>query len=166
MRAQALQLCLTLCDPMDHGPPGSSVRGDFQARILEWVAISFSSDKVWSEWREWSHSVVSNSATTWTAAHQAPLPMGFSRQEHCNGLPLLSPYFHSNLVYFYDMEWWETICKEETVCKILVQYLYVCVYICIYINTALSLSVSLYIYTHMSEWTRKKHAYRTTVYYS
>ena len=32
------------CDPMDCNPPGSSVRGIFQARILEWVAISFSKD--------------------------------------------------------------------------------------------------------------------------
>ena len=36
------QLCLTLCDPMDCSPPGSSVHGILQARILEWVAISFS----------------------------------------------------------------------------------------------------------------------------
>ena len=35
------QLCLTLCDPMDHSLPGSSVHGILQARILEWVAISF-----------------------------------------------------------------------------------------------------------------------------
>ena len=35
-------LCLTLCDPMDCSLPGSSVHGIFQARILEWVAISFS----------------------------------------------------------------------------------------------------------------------------
>ena len=35
------QLCLTLCDPMDYSPPGSSVHGTLQARILEWVAISF-----------------------------------------------------------------------------------------------------------------------------
>ena len=33
------QLCLTLCDPMDRSPPGSSVHGILQARILEWVAI-------------------------------------------------------------------------------------------------------------------------------
>ena len=39
---QSLQLCLTLCDPMDCSPPGSSVHGILQARILEWVAISFS----------------------------------------------------------------------------------------------------------------------------
>ena len=36
------QLCLTLCDSMDCGLPGSSVHGILQARILEWVAISFS----------------------------------------------------------------------------------------------------------------------------
>ena len=36
------QSCLTLCDPMDYSPPGSSVHGILQARILEWVAISFS----------------------------------------------------------------------------------------------------------------------------
>ena len=37
--AQSLQLCLTLCDPMDCSPPGSSVHGILQARILEWVAM-------------------------------------------------------------------------------------------------------------------------------
>ena len=36
------QLCVILCDPMDCSPLGFSVRGIFQARILEWVAISFS----------------------------------------------------------------------------------------------------------------------------
>ena len=38
------QLCPTLCDPMDCSLPGSSVPGILQARILEWAAISFSSD--------------------------------------------------------------------------------------------------------------------------
>ena len=40
------QLCLTLCDLMDYSPAGSSVHGILQARILEWVAISFSIYKV------------------------------------------------------------------------------------------------------------------------
>ena len=40
--AKSLQSCLTLCDPMDYSPPGSSVHGILQARILEWVAIFFS----------------------------------------------------------------------------------------------------------------------------
>ena len=41
MRAQS---CLTLCDPMDCSPPGSSVHGISQAGILRWVAISYSRD--------------------------------------------------------------------------------------------------------------------------
>ena len=35
-------MCLTLCNPIDHSPPGPSVHGILQARTLEWVAISFS----------------------------------------------------------------------------------------------------------------------------
>ena len=42
MHAQSLQSCLTVCEPMDCGPPGPSVHGILQARILEWVAIPFS----------------------------------------------------------------------------------------------------------------------------
>ena len=40
--AKSLQLCLTLCDPIDVSPPGSPAPGILQARTLEWVAISFS----------------------------------------------------------------------------------------------------------------------------
>ena len=40
--AKSLQSCLTLCDPIDSSPPGSPIPGILQARILEWVAISFS----------------------------------------------------------------------------------------------------------------------------
>ena len=39
--SEVTQLCLTHCDPMDCSPPGSSIHGILQARILEWVAISF-----------------------------------------------------------------------------------------------------------------------------
>ena len=41
MHAKSILSCLTLCDPMDCSPPGFSVPGILQARILEWVAISF-----------------------------------------------------------------------------------------------------------------------------
>ena len=47
-----VQLCPTLCDPMDCSLPGSSVHGILQARILEWVAISFSGGSSWP--RDWS----------------------------------------------------------------------------------------------------------------
>ena len=40
--AKLLQSCPTLCDPIDSSPPGSPVPGILQARILEWIAISFS----------------------------------------------------------------------------------------------------------------------------
>jgi len=49
--AAAMLLCPTFCDPMDCSPPGSSVRGIFQARMLEWVAISFS--RVSSQYKNW-----------------------------------------------------------------------------------------------------------------
>ena len=42
MHAKSLQSCLTLCNPVDGSPPGSAVSGILQARILEWLAISFS----------------------------------------------------------------------------------------------------------------------------
>ena len=45
MPAKSLQSCLTLCDPMDYRPPGSSVHGILQARILEWAAMPSSRGK-------------------------------------------------------------------------------------------------------------------------
>ena len=44
--AKSLQLCPTLCDPIDGSPPGSPVPGILQVRTLEWVAISFSKKNV------------------------------------------------------------------------------------------------------------------------
>ena len=65
-----VQSHLTLCHPVDCSWPGSSLHGIFLARILE----------------SNSHSVMPDSVTPWTAAHQVPLSMGFSRQEYWNGL--------------------------------------------------------------------------------
>ena len=53
-----VQSCPTLCDPMDCSPPGSSVHGIFQARILEWVATSFSRGSSWP--RDETHVSVSS----------------------------------------------------------------------------------------------------------
>ena len=88
--AKSLQSCPTLCDPTDGSPPGSPVPGILQAKTLEWVAISFSNACKWKEKMK-SLSCVRLLATPWTAAHQAPLSMGFSRQEYWSGVPLLSP---------------------------------------------------------------------------
>ena len=88
--ARLLQLCPTLCDPIDSSPPGSPVPGILQARTLEWVTISFSNACKWKV-KVKSLSHVRLLATPWTAAHQAPLSMGFSRQEYWSGVPLPSP---------------------------------------------------------------------------
>ena len=63
--SEVTQSCLTLCDPMDCSPPGSSVHGIFQARVLEWGASAFSGYQMreWKlqtqmprkkEWRDWT----------------------------------------------------------------------------------------------------------------
>ena len=88
--AKPLQSCPTLCDPIDGSPPGFPVPGILQARTLEWVAISFSSAWKWKV-KVKSLSHVWLLATPWTAAYQAPLSMGFSRQEYWSGVPLPSP---------------------------------------------------------------------------
>ena len=123
--SKVTQSCLTLCNPMDCSPPGCSVHGIFQARILEWVAISFSRRS--SQPRDWTrvsrivgrmlyhlshqgspniyYRVLANShgggglvskscptlAIPWTVACQAPLSIGFSRQEYWSGVPFPSP---------------------------------------------------------------------------
>ena len=101
---KSLQSCLTLWDPTDGSPPGSPVPGVLQARTLEWVAISFSN--------AWKGKVKVNSlsrvrllATPWTAAHQAPPSMGFSRQEYWSGLPLPFPIW--TLLYLLNFFNWK-----------------------------------------------------------
>ena len=87
--AKSLHSCPTLCNPRDGSPPGSPVPGILQARTLVWVAISFSN--AWKlKVKVKSLSRARLLATPWTAAHQAPPSMGFSRQEYWSGVPL--PY--------------------------------------------------------------------------
>ena len=88
--AKSLQSCPTLCDPIDGSPPGFPIPGILQTRTLEWVAISFSNAWKWKVKRK-SLSRVRLFATPWTAAHQAPPSMGFSRQEYWSGVPSPSP---------------------------------------------------------------------------
>ena len=97
--AKSLQSCPTLCDPKDGSRPGSPVPGILQARTLEWVAISFSNAWKWKV-KVKSLSRVWLVATPWTAPHQAPLSMGFSRQEYWTGVPLPSPLGLSTNLHF------------------------------------------------------------------
>ena len=100
--AKSLQSCLTLHDCIDNSPPGSAIPGILQARTLEWVAISFSSAWKWKVKVKSLHRV-RLFATPWTAAHQAPPFMGFSRQEYWNGVPLPSPCECTNASYLYAL---------------------------------------------------------------
>ena len=60
-----IQLCLTLCDPMDGSLPGSSVHGILQARILEWLAIPFSKGSSWPRGRTRVLCIAGRFFTVW-----------------------------------------------------------------------------------------------------
>ena len=59
------QLCLTLCDPMVYSPPGSTVHGILQARILEWLAIPFSRDSSQPRYPTWVSRIAGRFFTVW-----------------------------------------------------------------------------------------------------
>ena len=92
-------MCPTRSNPIDGSPPGSPVPGILQARTLEWVAITFSNAWKW-KMKVKSLSRVRLLATPWTAAHQAPLSMGFSRQECWSGVSLPSLLINTRTAKF------------------------------------------------------------------
>ena len=57
--------CLTLWEPMDYSPPGSSVHGILQARIVEWVAIPFSRRSFWPRSWTWVSCIAGGFFTIW-----------------------------------------------------------------------------------------------------
>ena len=85
--AKLLQSCLTLCNPIDGSPPGSPVPGILQARILEWVAISFSNACMHAEPLQLCLTL----CEPMDISPRAPLSTVFSRQEYWSGLPFPSP---------------------------------------------------------------------------
>ena len=96
--ANLLQLCLTLCGPIDYSPPGSSVLGILQARILEWVAISSSrgssppreggkgDDRGWDGWMasrtQWTWVWVNCGSWWWTGRPGMLRFVGLQRVGH------------------------------------------------------------------------------------
>ena len=111
--AKSLQLCPTLCNPIDGSPidgspPGSPIPGILQARTLEWIAISFSNAWKWKV-KVKSLSRVRLLATPWTAAYQAPPSMGFSRQEYWSGCRL-----DVLLFLFETLDWGEIFSSIES----------------------------------------------------
>ena len=116
------QSCLALFDLMDCSLPGSSVHRILQARILEWVAISFSRESSQPRDRTWVSCIAGRFFTNWaTAAAKSlqlcptlcdpidgsppgsPVPGILSRQEHWSGLPFPSPK-SSNYILLHSNE--------------------------------------------------------------
>ena len=107
--AKSLQSCPALCNPIDGSPPGSSVPGILQGRTLEWVAMSFSNAWKWKV-KVKSFSRVWLLATPWTAAYQAPPPMGFSRQEYWSGSPFMQLYTKKRIMFIFAVLESKKIC--------------------------------------------------------
>ena len=110
-------MCLTLYDPIDSSPPGSRVPGILQARTLEWVSISFSNAWKWKV-KVKSLSPVRLFSTPWTAAHQVPPPMGFSRQEYWSGMPSPSPVETWKILKKVKANFWRWKVVSEMKCTL------------------------------------------------
>ena len=65
LKVKVAQLCLTLCDPMDYSPPGSSVHGASPGKILEWVTISSSRGSSQSRDRTQASRIAGRFLTSW-----------------------------------------------------------------------------------------------------
>ena len=96
-----------LCDPIDGSPPGSPVPGILQGRTLEWVAIPFSNSWKWKV-KVKSLSHVWLFTTPWTAAYQALLSTGFSRQEYWSGC-------HCLLLFHLTHMRWVQLCGSLSI---------------------------------------------------
>ena len=75
-QGEVAQSCLTLCNPMDCSPPGSSVHGIFQARILEWIAISFSRESSQPRDQTWVSCIAGRVFTVWATREFHLTPQG------------------------------------------------------------------------------------------
>ena len=125
---------LTLCDLMDYSPPGSSVHGIFQARILEWVAISFSRESSQPRDRTQVSCIAGGCFNLW-ATREAPkisrdsmyMPVTMLISTNCYKLHLifvttrtLNPHYSNYQLYFMDeklrlltnlQKWWNHCMK-------------------------------------------------------
>ena len=85
-----IQLCLTLCDPMDCSPPSSSLHGIFQAIILEWVAIPFSRRSSWPKDQTRVSCIVGRFFTIWVTK-EAKEKYVFAKEKNKEGISIKGP---------------------------------------------------------------------------
>ena len=104
--SEVVQSCLTLCDPMDCSLPGSSIHGIFQARVLEWVASSFS--RGFSQPRDWTwiSRIVGRHFTVWATRDgnqkNVPMTLNFTFKSMCGWM---WPFSFTLSTRFYT--WWD-----------------------------------------------------------
>ena len=99
--SEVTQSCLTFCDPMDYSPPDSSVYGVFQARILEWVAISFPRQSSRPRDRTWVSSTPGSLLALWaTREDQACSLLGCAGSSLC---------MHTRICGMWDLVPWPGI---------------------------------------------------------
>ena len=89
---KSLQLCLTLCDPIDCSPPGSSVHGILQARILEWVVIPSSRGS--SRARDWTLGLLHLRLCRWIRYHWATGKLSKYKEANCFRNPSFTLHLH------------------------------------------------------------------------
>ena len=111
--SEVTQSCPTLCDPMDCSLPGSSVHGIFQARVLEWVTISFSRGS--SQPRDWTlvSRVAGRCFTVWATVKEGPINSGVPAWSHrVNTWGLLPMPSRSSVNTMPDapITWWGRVC--------------------------------------------------------
>ena len=101
---EVTQSCLTLCNPLDISLPGSSIQGIFQARILEWVAISFSRRSSWP--RDWTRvsCIVGLHLTVW--ATRGLYSLLFRRNHFCWSVLKFIDCFHYHIHYAFKPIYW------------------------------------------------------------
>ena len=105
--AKLLQLSPTLCYPIDGSPPGSTIPGALQARILEWVASSFSNAWKW-KWK-WSRSVVSESLQPMDCSPLGSSVHGMFQARVLEWVPLPSPLW----VYTFLQIWKKSVISSN-----------------------------------------------------
>ena len=104
-KPSSLLLLLLLPSHFSRAHQAPPIPGILQARTLEWVAISFSNAGKWRV-KVKSLSHVRLFTTLWTAAYQAPLSMGFSRQEYRSGVPCLLTRIKSLQLHVQNVYSW------------------------------------------------------------
>ena len=103
--SEVAQSCLTPSDPMDYSPPGSSVHGICQAKVLEWVAIAFSIAKYWRNANQNYHEVSSCEVL------ECPLSKSLQRVNAGEGMEEREPSSSDAGDGKWDQPLWRTACS-------------------------------------------------------